>query len=290
MLWIPLSLACAFSLATTDALTKKVIPQYDVYLLAWVRNIFAAPIFIIALFLVKTPHLDIYFVLAVLTGLPLEILSVVLYLKSIKLSPLSVTTPFLALTPAFLIITSYIMLGESPDLSGFAGILLITLGAYLLNLSSFKDGILAPLKAVLRERGSVLMIFVAFIYSITSNICKIGMNHSSPVFFASSYYLLLTILLTVFAKKKITNYSWFKTGSLAGIKSFSLIGFFYGLMVITHFTSMSLTNVAYMISVKRTSLIFSVLYGKLMFGEEKIRERLLGSVVMLIGVALITLF
>jgi len=290
MFWIPLALVCAFSLATTDALTKKVIPKYDIYLLAWIRNIFAAPIFIITLFLLKTPHLDIYYFLTLITGLPLEILSVILYLKAIKLSPLSVTMPFLALSPAFLIFTSYIMLGESPDLSGFAGILLITFGAYLLNLSSFKEGMLAPLKAVLKEKGSVLMILVAFIYSITSNICKIGMNHSSPVFFASSYYLLFTVLLTVFVKKKIFNFPWFKPGSAISIKSFSLIGLFYGLMVITHFTSMSLTNVSYMISVKRTSLIFSVLYGKLMFGEENIRERLLGSIVMLIGVVLITLF
>jgi len=290
MFWIPLALACAFFLATTDALTKKVIPQYDIYLLAWIRNIFAAPILIITLFMAKTPHLDIYYFLTVITGLPLEILSIVLYLKSIKLSPLSVTMPFLALTPAFLVFTSYIMLGESPDLSGFAGILLITLGAYLLNLSSFKDGILSPIKAVLKERGSVLMILVAFIYSITSNICKIGINHSSPFFFASSYYLLYTVLLTVFVKKKIFNYPWFKTESAISIKSFSLIGFFYGLMVLTHFTSMSLTNISYMISVKRTSLIFSVLYGKFMFGEEKIRERLLGSIVMLMGVVLITLF
>ena len=51
-----------------------------------------------------------------------------------------------------------------------------------------------------------------------------------------------------------------------------------------------MVEVAYMISVKRTSLIFSVLYGWLVFKEEHIRERLLGCMVMVIGVALITLF
>jgi drug/metabolite transporter (DMT)-like permease len=45
-----------------------------------------------------------------------------------------------------------------------------------------------------------------------------------------------------------------------------------------------------MISVKRTSLVMSVIYGKFLFGEEKIRERIAGSVVMLCGVAFITVF
>jgi len=233
------------------------------------------------------PHIDFYFFLAIIAGLPLEILALILYLKAIKLSPLSLTMPFLALTPAFLIFTSYVMLKESSDLSGIAGIFFITTGAYLLNLSGLKSGILAPLKSIFKEKGAMLMIAVAFIYSITSNICKIGINHSSPIFFGAVYYLLLTTLLTGFFKKRIFN---LRENLAKNIKSLSLIGFFYGFMVITHFISLSLTNVAYMISVKRTSLLFSIFYGKFMFNEEKIKERLLGSIVMLIGVILITLF
>jgi uncharacterized membrane protein len=45
-----------------------------------------------------------------------------------------------------------------------------------------------------------------------------------------------------------------------------------------------------MLSVKRTSLIFGVLYGWLLFKEGNIRERLLGTVVMLAGVVLIAMF
>ncbi|MBI2647506.1 hypothetical protein HYW99_03445 [Candidatus Woesearchaeota archaeon] len=45
-----------------------------------------------------------------------------------------------------------------------------------------------------------------------------------------------------------------------------------------------------MISVKRMSIIFSVLYGHFLFREEKIRERLIGTIFMFAGVVLITLF
>ncbi len=60
-------------------------------------------------------------------------------------------------------------------------------------------------------------------------------------------------------------------------------------MIITHFVAISMTDVAYMISVKRTSLLFSVLYGHFLFGEEDITQRLLGSSIMVMGVILITL-
>lgn len=49
---------------------------------------------------------------------------------------------------------------------------------------------------------------------------------------------------------------------------------------------MNLTNVAYMIAVKRTSLLFGVLYGRYLFHE---RGGLLASTVMLAGVLLILL-
>jgi uncharacterized membrane protein len=47
--------------------------------------------------------------------------------------------------------------------------------------------------------------------------------------------------------------------------------------------------VAYVISIKRTSVIISILFGYLIFKEKGIKERLLGAVIMVIGVLFITL-
>jgi len=45
-----------------------------------------------------------------------------------------------------------------------------------------------------------------------------------------------------------------------------------------------------MISVKRCSLLFSVIYGWVLFREIRISERLIGSALMIAGVVAITLF
>lgn len=64
-------------------------------------------------------------------------------------------------------------------------------------------------------------------------------------------------------------------------------GLFYGVMFLSHMTAVNLTNVAYMIAVKRTSLLTGVLYGHFLFRESGIRHRLPGALLMVAGVALI---
>jgi uncharacterized membrane protein len=67
------------------------------------------------------------------------------------------------------------------------------------------------------------------------------------------------------------------------VLSVLLPGIFYSLMVVSHMIAISLAKVAYVISVKRMSLIIGVFYGYLFFKEKNIRERLFGSLLMVIG-------
>ncbi len=69
-----------------------------------------------------------------------------------------------------------------------------------------------------------------------------------------------------------------------------MLGFTYSLMVFSHVLALSQIQAAYMISLKRTSIIFGVLYGAWLFKEEKIGERLLGTVIMISGVFIIGFF
>jgi len=294
MLWVFFALLTAFSLSTADALSKRAMApdrstqgqaKSDEYVIAWVREGYALPFIALAFFFIPIPHLDKTFWLSVLVLLPLEIAALILYVKAIKLSPLSLTIPYMALSPVFIIIIAFSLLGELPDKSGFAGIFLITVGAYLLNAKASSLGLLGPIKAIAKERGSVLMIIVAIIYSVTSTIGKIAVQHSSPIFFGFFYPLLLTIALSIVVGAK---------GTLHGVVSrpatFLTIGIFTAIMILSHFLAISMADVAYVISIKRTSLIFSVLYGWVVFKEVDIGERLLGSGLMLAGIVSITVF
>jgi len=279
--WVSLSLISAFTLATSDAFTKKVLVSNNEYVVAWLRLVFSLPLLVVIFLFIPVPELDKEFYVAFFLSLPLEILSIVLYIKALRISPLSLTLPFLALTPVFLILVSYVILGEEVSFWGGIGILLIASGSYTLNISKIKEGILEPLKAITKEKGSVLMIAVALIYSLTSSLGKMAIRHSSPLFFGITYYAVLVLFFAPIAFHK-NNQIKRKTA-----QSVLLPGIFYSLMVISHMLAISLTKVAYVISVKRMSLVIGVLYGYFFFKEKNIMERLFGATLMFIGFVIV---
>ena len=287
--WVLWALLSAFMGATNDALTKRVLADHDEYLIAWLRLLWALPFFALAIVFVPFPMLDSTFFLAFFTSLPLEIAALVLYVKALKLSPLSITVPFLSLTPVFLIVVPYVVLGERISFTGAVGVLMIGFGGYTLNIREMKKGILAPLTAIRHEKGSLYMIGVALIYSFTSTLGKAAVEHSSPVFFGVTYNTALTIALTPLAlyMTRANSRLWSCRTAITG----SLLpGFCHATGILSHMIAISLTQVAYMVSVKRLSLPMGVLYGWLLFRETNIRERFVGTLLMVAGFALIILF
>jgi drug/metabolite transporter (DMT)-like permease len=281
-------LLAALSLATSDALTKRFFSNLPPLMMGIIRLGYALPWLLAALFFIPWIIPDTTFWSCIAIGLPLEALAFYCYMKALKVSPLSLTVPFLAFTPGFIILTGWIILGEEISPGGFWGIILIMVGAYFLNLSKTRYGLLDPLKAIFREPGSRLMLLVSFIYAFTSTIGKLAIIHSNPYFFGITYNMALAMLLTLFIPAAAN------AEPVKNLMRRPLIGLILGALVATtifsHMLAISMTNVAYMISLKRTSLLFGVLYGALWFKEEKIAERLTGAIIMIAGVFLIGWF
>ncbi len=284
--WISLSLASAFFLATSDVLVKRAVRNENEYLIAWFRLLFTLPALMITILLIPFPKLDRDFYLSFFIALPVELVTIILYIKALKLSPLSLSVPFLALTPVFLVSVSYLVLGEKVSLLGSVGILLIATGGYTLNIDMYRKGCFEPLRVIYREKGAILMIGVALLYSITSSLGKVAIMHSSPLFFGASYFIALNIVFAPIAlwKGRSALGDFVKKGKFI---SLFFPGMLYALMIITHMEAMKLTKVAYMISVKRTSLLMSVLYGYFLLQEEHIRTRFFGALLMFAGFVLV---
>jgi len=285
-MWVVLALISAFTLATSDALTKKALNRSNEYLAAWFRFIFSLPVLLILWIFIPTPELDAAFYRAFAIALPLEIITIILYIKALRVSPMSLTLPFLAITPVFLILVSYLLVREKVSFMGGMGIFLIATGSYTLNIDRIRTGIFEPFKSIPKEKGSVFMIGVALIYCFTASLGKIAIEHSSPLFFAITYYIAITICLAPIALwmgrkelKKFIREKHFNGLIIPGIA--------FSVMAASHMAAMKLTRVAYMISVKRLSLIIGIIYGFVLFKEEKIKERFLGAVLMLVGFVLI---
>ncbi len=287
MLWFVLSLVTALAFALRAVAAKKVLRNVDEYIVVWAQSFFCLPFLILALFFVKIPKIDTTFWIALAAGLVLISIANVLQMRAIKVSPLSLTVPFMNFTPLFLLLTSPIMLGESPSFIGTIGIFLIVIGAYTLNIQTLHKGFFAPFKAIFKEKGSVLMLIVAIIFAVTSNIDKIGVLHSSPIFFAFIFHFIISLIfypiLIIKSKDRLKK---IKTN----FKGLFLVGFLLAVILLTQLYAITLTIVPYVIAVKRTSAIFSVIFGYLFFKEKNFKQCLVGAIIMVIGVVLIGLF
>jgi uncharacterized membrane protein len=175
----------------------------------------------------------------------------------------------LSFSPVLLLFTSRVMLGEELPGMGILGVFMVFVGSYILNISRIKAGLLEPIKAIFKERGSVYILIVVLIWSITANLDKMGVSSSSPIFWSFSMSLGLGVLGLLALKLRISFNFPFLYLSLADTLS-----------TLFHMIAISLIPVPYVISVKRLSVLFSSLWGIIFLGES---ANLIGILFMILG-------
>ena len=130
------------------------------------------------------------------------------------------------------------------------------------------------------------MLAVAAIYAVTATLGKGAMRYLPPESFGAFYFALLGLAVFVLfvlprprMLLKLASRFWRVLG----------VGALMGIMVYTHFLAIQAVEVAYMIAVKRASLLIGILYGALLFHESGLMARLPAGTLMLAGVILILL-
>jgi drug/metabolite transporter (DMT)-like permease len=286
LLWFILAIATALCVATGDALTKKFFGRFSPYDMAIASSIYSLPFLIVYIFFIPIPQLDTVFWWIACILIPLDTFAFYLYMKAIKLSPLSLSIPFLSFTPVFMILTGFIVLEEVPNSWGIIGIGFVVAGSYLLNVTQVKYGYFAPFRAILKEPGSILMLVVAFIYSFLAVLGKKAIQHSSPLFFGFFFLAALDITTLIFFPflEKIRWRDILKVP----VKGLS-VGLMLFLHALFHCLAINMIEAVYMIAVKRMSILFSVVYGWILFKESDISARMLGALFMFAGVVFIIL-
>jgi drug/metabolite transporter (DMT)-like permease len=303
MLWFPFALLGALSQAVYSLSVKVFLRSIPPFFLAGYSFLAASLILFPLVLWSGIPPLGPGLVPAVAATVIINTVATIFFYRALSQTDLSLCIPILAFTPVFLILTSFIILGEIPSLAGATGIFLVAAGAFLLTGNSGQSGsfsLLAPFRTLRHDSGVRSMLLVAFLYSISVNYDKEVVINSSPLFGSALILFLLAMVFlliagvigpTIMSAENDT----VKPDQDPPFRSLSVliygaVGMVLALEGISINTAYTLAIVPYVISIKRLSIFFSVLFGGLILHEQGIGGRMFGALVMIAGAVVIGLW
>lgn len=280
----------AVSKSFSEILSKRnFLDDVDVYVNSWALRFFAIPFLLIALIATGgIPEIEKEFYYSLAISAPIGISATVLYMKALDAGDISLISPISGLSPLLLLITTPLIVNEFPSALGLVGVMIATLGVYLLevNKASAND-VLQPFKSLFSNPGAKYILLVVILYSVSAPVDKIAVEASSPIMYTLALHIVIAAALTPMMIYKNGYETLPKIKK--DIKWVSAVGALSGLASLLQMIALTYTLVVYVIAVKRCGIIISVVYGSYKFDEPYTMQRIIASAVMIVGIILISI-
>lgn len=209
----------------------------------------------------------------------------VFFMRSVQLSPLSRTVPFLSLTPVFGALAAIPLLGEVPGVLHWAGISLVVLGALVLNSDLSESW----WRSVSHEKGAPYMIAVAVLWALSTALDKKALGYASP---ASHAFLLCAGSAAILVSWMLSRGRLGELRDVATAPKNLLVGL-VGLAVAAlalQMVALQWLWVAVIETLKRAfGVVGSIVFGRLFFGEPITGRKLAAMGLMVAGTGLLAL-
>ena len=208
-----------------------------------------------------------------------------LFMRSVTVSPLSKTIPFLSAHPVFTALFAIPLLGEFPRPWQWVGIALVVVGALLVNAGGRLS--LRQLWADFRdEPGSRMMVIVSAAWALASPFDKraLGVVSIAEHIFFVNFGLSLILFGLLIRRRALADLRRLREvkGPSTAAVLFLLVG------VAAQFAAYERTLVASVETIKRMiGLLAALVLGRLFFDEPITRGKLLALALMSAGIALV---
>ena len=281
MLWIPLTLGSALAEAALNVERKRLVTGASPLQLGLIQALISAVPFAAVLPFTWGTGLNLEIIALICIRSVLDACAIVLMFVAVERDEPSRIMPITALTPLFIVGLELVWTGRHPSSVGLIGVFLITLGVFTL------------LRGTKKESGKkispgMLPIFgVTACWAFTSTIHGIVTPVIGPMFYLGLSQMLIFLLLALFGLASGRT-------SMKGLvdlpfrKNFTL-GMLAATSQVMQMFAQSLTLASYVIALKRSSLVFGMI-GSALFLKEKIAHRVLPTLLLCAGAALIILF
>ncbi|MFB6245378.1 MAG: EamA family transporter [Candidatus Nanohaloarchaea archaeon] len=221
----------------------------------------------------------------VLSGVA-NILGFLFYNYSIKLGELSTVIPFTKLNPVFTGILAALFLGETISIYNAAGIVLVTAGSYTI-LKEKGQKFLDPVRKFKKSDAPKIGAVSALVFSFAAIADRFATQQISPKIYTYLIYLFMTTGLTVYILAQERQLiPEIKQNFLKDKGMYALTGLGAALSSYLIFYSFSQAEASKVIPILQLQVFISVIAGVIIFDEKNIKQKTIGSTILVAGVIL----
>ena len=290
MNWFILAFISALFSAASAVSEKKVLFSMNAldfsFIVSLITLLFSVPFFfMIHLAEITSTGLVILFVKTLLSAG--AFLCVMLSIKNLEISE---ALPLLALSPGLVAIAGVIFINDILSGIEWIGIILMVIGAYILELRKGNKNLLDPFKAMFSFSKYSYVFIALILFTATSILDRVLLKGYKfpPYTFMAFQQLFYSV---IFAAAVLINHK----DTIKQVKSLDK-KIFYMIIAISVFTviyrytqieATKLAPVALVLSVKRLSVLFAVIFGGKLFSEKNLYRKIAAVIIILAGATLL---
>jgi drug/metabolite transporter (DMT)-like permease len=288
MSWFAVALISALLSAFAAITQKKVLYKLGAlefsFILSIVNLIFSIPFFFFIDYeTINTLNLSILFAKSII-GVA-AFLCVMIALKNLEISN---ALPLLALTPGFVAVFAFLLLGESLKAIEVIGLIFLIAGTFILESKNLKEFIF-PKNVLIKLKYHRFIIIALFLFTASSILdklllIKLNLSPISLTAFQHIYFAVIFSTVYLIFKTKEASPVSVQKDNLGWIALISVltIGYRY-----TQIVAVSLASVALVLAIKRTSVFWATVIGGKLFNDKDLLKRSIAAILILIGAILI---
>jgi drug/metabolite transporter (DMT)-like permease len=289
MEWYVFALASAFFSAIAAILEKKVLFRENAFEFTVVLSLFNASLAMLFFPLVDLSAISAETYAVVFGKSILNGLAFLCVMYSIKNMELSEALPLLALTPGFVAIFAFSLLGEALSIAEVCGLLLLMGGVYMHGVST-KQKLLDPFKKFFTAKGHRYVLAALALFTVTSLLDRVILTNykmapEAYMVFENLFYAAIIPAAFFICGGKI------RGASKVIISSGKMILILAAVTMVYRYTYIlgvkASQSVALALAVKRISVFIAVILGGMLFKEHSLRRRIIATAMLVIGTLLI---
>jgi len=207
--------------------------------------------------------------------------------KAYKHMEISSVAPFFNLSPAFVAVIAFFILGEQITGKQISGIIVLIIGAYVLEVDHNIHNLLGPIKKIIRSKYLHYIFLVLLLFGFCAIIDKkLITDYLDPfqMLFLASLFLVLNYFSMSFFSY---GFKGIKDSFKKGKKEAFLSAFFWNIEIFFCYMALSLQLVSLVIPIKRLSTLFTTIGGGTIFKDKGLHLKVIACIIMFAGAYLV---